>query len=297
MQDCVDPILGLGLCWERFLDRDFTGRRQLQMQQIWSKKCENCQKCARDQKQPSSLTQLIQPTWPLQRWGLDLLGPLPPAQGKLKYVVVVVEYFSKWIEAKPLATITSVTVQKFFWQNIVCRFGVPKAITVDNGTQFDAKTFKDFCDQISTKIHFASVRHPESNGLVERANCIIMTGIMKLIFNQPRGKWPHELIKVVWSHNTTISRSTGFIPFKLLFGDEAITPKEAKAGSIRTVASVEDEADYSVAKDAMEETRLQAVENINKYQAETIKWRDRKVQLKTLSQGIWYFGEWPIQTQ
>jgi ribonuclease HI len=73
-------------------------------------KCENCQKCARDQKQPSSLTQLIQPTWPLQRWCLDLLGPLPPAQGNLKYVMVVVEYFSKWIEAKPLATITSVTV-------------------------------------------------------------------------------------------------------------------------------------------------------------------------------------------
>jgi hypothetical protein len=51
-------------------------------------KCENCQKCARDQKQPSSLTQLIQPTWPLQRWGLNLLGPLPPTQGNLKYVVV-----------------------------------------------------------------------------------------------------------------------------------------------------------------------------------------------------------------
>jgi IS30 family transposase len=130
-------------------------------------KCENCQKCARDQNQPSSLTQLIQPTWPLQRWGLDLLGPLPLAQGNLRYVVVAVEYFSKWIEAKPLATITSATVQKFFWQNIVYRFGVPKAITVDNGTQFYAETFKTFCDQIGTKIYFASVRHLESNGLVE----------------------------------------------------------------------------------------------------------------------------------
>jgi hypothetical protein len=77
-------------------------------------KCENCQICARDQKKPSSLTQLIQPTWPLQRWGLDLLGPLPPAQGNLKYVVVAVDYFSMWIEAKPLATITSATIQKFF---------------------------------------------------------------------------------------------------------------------------------------------------------------------------------------
>jgi hypothetical protein len=90
-----------------------------------------------------------------------------------------------------------------------------------------------------------------------------MTGIMKLIFNQPRGKWPDELIKVVWSHNTTVSRSTGFTPFKLLFGDEAITPKEAKTGSIRTTASVEDEADYQTTKDTIEGTRLQAIEHIN----------------------------------
>jgi hypothetical protein len=213
------------------------------------------------------------------------LGPLPPAQGNLKYVVVAVEYFSKWIEAKPLATITSVTVQKFFWQNIVCRFGVTKAITMDNGTQFDVEAFKDFCDQIGTKIHFASVRHLESNGLVERANGIIMTGIMKIIFNQPKGKWPDELIKVVWSHNTTASRSIGFTPFKLLFGDEAITPEEAKAGSIRTTASTEDEADYQVTKDIIEGTKLQAIEHINKYQAETIKWHDRKVRLKNIKPG------------
>jgi hypothetical protein len=203
----------------------------------------------------------------------------------LKYVVVAVEYFSKWIEAKPLATITSATVQKFFWQNIVCRFGVRKAITVDNGTQFDAKTFKDICDRIGTKIHFASVRHPKSNGLVERANEVIMTGIMKLIFNQPRGMWPDELIKVVWSHNTTVSRSTGFTPFKLLFGDEAITPEEAKTGSIRTTASAEDEADSQITKDTIEGTRLQAIEHINKYQAKTIKWRDRKVRLKNIKPG------------
>ena len=116
-----------------------------------------------------------------------------------------------------------------------------KAITVDNGTQFDVETFKAFCDQIGTKIHFASVRHQESNGLVERANGIVITRIMKSIFNQPKGKWPDELIKVVWNHNTIVSRSTGFPPFKLLFGDEAITPEEARIGSIRTLASAENE--------------------------------------------------------
>jgi hypothetical protein len=214
-----------------------------------------------------------------------LLGPLPPAQGNLKYVAVAVEYFSKWIEAKPLATITSTTVHKFFWQNIVCRFGVPKAIMVDNVTQFDAETFKTFCDQIGTKIHFASVIHLESNGLVERANGIIIAGIMKSIFNQPKGKWPDELIKVVWNHNTAISRSTGFTPFKLVFGDEAITPEEARRGSIRTLASTEDEEGYKITKDTIEGTRLQAVDHINKYQAETIKWRNRKVKLKNIKPG------------
>jgi hypothetical protein len=65
--------------------------------------------------------------------------------------VVAVEYFSKWIEAKPLATITSIIIQKFFWQSIVCWFGVMKAITVDNGTQFDAETFKLFVTKLAQK--------------------------------------------------------------------------------------------------------------------------------------------------
>jgi transposase InsO family protein len=142
---------------------------------------------------------------------------------------------------------------------------VPKAITVDNGTQFDVETFKAFCDQIGTKIHFASVRHPESNGLVERANEIIITGIIKSIFNQPRGKWSDELIKVVWNHNIVVSRSTGFTLFKLLFGDEATTPKEARRGSIRTLASAKDEENCKITKDIIEGTRLQAVDHINKY--------------------------------
>jgi hypothetical protein len=108
---------------------------------------------------------------------------------------------------------------------------------------------------------------------------------MKSIFNQPRGKWPDELIKVVWNHNTVVSRSIGFTPFKLLFGDEAITPEEARTGSIRTKAWMEDEVDCQITKDTIEGTRLQAIKHINKYQADTIKWRDRKVLLKNIKPG------------
>jgi hypothetical protein len=129
------------------------------------------------------------------------------------------------------------------------------------------------------------VRHPESNGLVERANGIIIIGIMKSIFNLPKGKWPDDLVKVVWNHNTVVSRSTGFTLFKLLFGDEAITSEEARTGSIRTLVLVEDEDTCKVSKDSIEGIRLQAIDHINKYQVETTKWWERKIRLKNIKLG------------
>jgi hypothetical protein len=108
---------------------------------------------------------------------------------------------------------------------------------------------------------------------------------MKSIFNLPKGQWSNELVKVVWNHNTDVSRSTGFTPFKLLFRDEAITPKAARTRSIRTVASVEDEDTCKIIKDTIAGVGLQAIDHINKYQAEIVKWRDRKVRLKNIKPG------------
>jgi hypothetical protein len=96
---------------------------------------------------------------------------------------------------------------------------------------------------------YTSHEYPESNDLAERTNGIIITRIMRSIFNLPKGKWPDELVKVVWNHNIVVSRSTGFTSFKFLFGDEAITPEEAKTGSIMTLASEEDKDICKVSKD------------------------------------------------
>jgi hypothetical protein len=106
------------------------------------KTCKACQFAAKHQRRPKALSQLITPTWQLQRWGMDIVGPLPTAQGNFKFAMVVVEYFTKWIEARPVATITSATVKNFFWQQIICRFGMPKELTVDNGKQFDCQDFR-----------------------------------------------------------------------------------------------------------------------------------------------------------
>jgi IS30 family transposase len=99
-------------------------------------------------------------------------------------------------------------VKKFFWQNIVCRFEVPRTLTVDNGKQFDSNKFKEFCTSIGTKLAFTSVYHPESNGVVEHANRAVFSTISKTLFNLRKGKWVEELPKVVSSHNTIASRTT-----------------------------------------------------------------------------------------
>jgi hypothetical protein len=79
---------------------------------------------------------------------MDLVGPLPPSQGWNKFAMVTVEYSTRWIEAKPLATITSESIKKFFWQNIVCRFRVPRSLTVDNGSNSTLSQMKLWIEPI-----------------------------------------------------------------------------------------------------------------------------------------------------
>jgi hypothetical protein len=80
----------------------------------------------------SQPSQLIVPSLPLQRWVIDIVGPLPTAQGNYKYAMLIVEYFTKWIEVKSLVSITSGSIKKIFWQSIIYRFGAPRKIIVDN---------------------------------------------------------------------------------------------------------------------------------------------------------------------
>jgi hypothetical protein len=87
---------------------------------------EACQKFSHRHRAPAQPLQLIALPWPLQQWGINVVGKLTPAQGNYTFVIVVVEYFTKCVEAKPVTNITSATIQKFLWQNIICPYRVPQ---------------------------------------------------------------------------------------------------------------------------------------------------------------------------
>ena len=112
----------------------------------------------------------MQSLWPFAVWGIDLIGSLPTGKGGVKYAVVAVDYFTKWAEAEPLASITTKKVLDFVVKNIICRFGLPAKIVSDNGTQFDSDVFTDFYARHGIQKSFSAVAHPQANGQVEAVN-------------------------------------------------------------------------------------------------------------------------------
>jgi transposase InsO family protein len=123
-----------------------------------------------------------------------------------------------------------------FFTDIIYRFGVPNSIITDNGSQFTGRKFLEFYDKFHIRVDWAAVAHPQTNGQVERANGLILQGLKPRIFNRLKKssrKWLQELPIVVWSLRTTSSRATGFTPFFLVHGAEAILPADLEYGSPR----------------------------------------------------------------
>ena len=131
------------------------------------KRCRICQEHAKISRLPSEPLTSITSPWPFQQWGFDILGPLPIGKGQCKFIIVAVDYFTKWAEAEPLATITEKKIRNFVWRAIICRFGIPRALVSDNGKQFNNTKFRDFCAELGIKNYYSSPVHPQSNGQAE----------------------------------------------------------------------------------------------------------------------------------
>ncbi|GJT15052.1 reverse transcriptase domain-containing protein, partial [Tanacetum coccineum] len=125
----------------------------------------------------------------------------PTMHRDAREMILAMNYFTKWIEAKAVAKITGNQVKKFVWDNIVCRFGLPGEIISDNSKQFSDNSFKDWCDKLNITQRFALVKHPQSNGIVERANQSLGEGI-KARLGEGNKNWIKELHNVLWAHRT-----------------------------------------------------------------------------------------------
>jgi hypothetical protein len=128
---------------------------------------DKCQRFARIMKNPPKNLCSISSLWPFAEWGVDLVRPMPTEKGNKKFLIVAVDYFTKWVEAEALATITTENVANFLWRSVVCRFGIPHAFVTDNAKQFDCGPFWKLCGELRICNYYFIPTHPPSNGQVE----------------------------------------------------------------------------------------------------------------------------------
>ena len=190
-------------------------------------RCEKCQKFALNIIQPASKLKYIHNPVPFAQWGLDLLGPFKQATRGKKFLIVAIDYFTKWVEAESLGIITSRKVEKFIWQNIITRFGLPRVLTFDNGTQFDCATLRKYLEDFKIAVAYSSVCNPQR---AEATNKQILNALQKSRKTQKPDGWIND---VLCSLRTTVKETTGQTPFRLVYGLEALLPVEIRVQTRR----------------------------------------------------------------
>ena len=147
-------------------------------------------------------------------------------------MVVKINYFTKWVEAEALATITEKNIRSFVWRNIISRYEIPRVLVSNNGKQFDNSAFRDFCSELGIKNHYLSPTHPQANGQVEVMNQSLLK-IIKTQLEGAKGIWPNELPSVLSVYRTTARAPTGETLFRLAYRSDAIIPVEIRLTSYR----------------------------------------------------------------
>ncbi|XP_071928199.1 uncharacterized protein [Coffea arabica] len=248
--------------------------------------CHCCQVHASEYHQPANFMVPITSPWPFEQWGTDIIGPFPRAVGGRTFLVTAVDYFTKWVEAEPLRTITGLAIQKFFWKCIVCRFGIPQVIISDNGRQFAENPFKTWCTNLGIKQHFTSVGHPQANGQAENFNRTLLHGL-KTRLHQAGTFWVEELPSVLWSYRTTPRSATQETPFSLTYGAEAVIPAEILTPSPRLAAyaaEVNDE-ERQLDLDLVDERRDLASARIASYKSTVAHYYNARVRHRRFQPG------------
>ena len=207
--------------------------------QDFIRKCRSCQVHSNIPSLPQVKMTSITSPWPFLQWGIDIVGPLPGA-GNTKFLIVAVDYFTKWVEAQAVPTITGKRICQFVWRQIVCRFGLPHTLVTDNGRQLTENPFKQWCVDHCIKQNPTSVAYPQANGQTEVTNRTIVHGL-KTRLEASDGNWVDELPSVLWAYRTTPRAGTKDTPFGLVYGTEAVVPVEVALPSNR-VRNVDAEA-------------------------------------------------------
>ncbi len=202
------------------------------------------------------------------------MGSLTETSRENKYIVVAIDYFTKYPEARVLTNANAKSVANFIYEDIICRHGCSRKILSDRGSYFNNQVIEKLLKRFKIRHNLSTPYHPKTNELVKRFNKMLCESLAKL--NEERENWDKYILPALFAYRTKINKSMQFTPFHLTYGREAILPfDEDNKTEITSGERVEEISTKFI------QIKKKALENVEKSQSNQKKYHDRKIKRKS----------------
>ncbi|GJQ92569.1 reverse transcriptase domain-containing protein [Tanacetum coccineum] len=250
-------------------------------------RCDICQRQGKITQRDEMPQNSIQVCEIFDIWGIDFMGPFPSSRGN-KYILVAVDYLSKWVEAKALPTNDARVVCKFL-KTLFSRFGAPRAIISDRGTHFCNDQFTKVMLKYGVTHRLSTAYHPQTSGQVEVSNRGLKR-ILERTVGENRASWSDKLDDALWAFRTAYKTPIGCTPYKLVYGKACHLPIELEHKAYwalkHTNFDVQTAGDHrKVQLNELNELRDQAYENSLIYKEKTKRIHDAKIKNRVFNVG------------
>ena len=256
--------------------------------------CQFVQRCSECQMHgdlihvpPSELHALTSP-WPFLVWGIDIIGKISPKSSSgHEFILVTIDYFTKWVEAASYAKLTSARVASFIRSHIICRHGVPHELISNRRSHLRAEV-DTLLQRYGVQHHRSSAYRQQTNGAVEAANKNIKRILRKMV--ETSCDWSEKLPFALWAFRTSFRTFTGATPYSLVYGMEAVLPVEIEMGYLRaTLEQQISETEWVQScfdqLSLLDERRLRAADHVQAYQRKMANAFKKRVKPRPLQRG------------
>ncbi|MCO5578412.1 hypothetical protein L7F22_032254 [Adiantum nelumboides] len=251
-------------------------------------RCRTCNRCQAFGKRvfKPELQKTIMVFDVFEKWGIDAIGPLPITSRGKSYILIAVDHLSRWAEAIAVKQITAKDVAKFVYDEICCKFGVPLELLSDKGPGFRAKLLDFLCAKIKIRHQHTTSYYPQCNGLNERFNGELVQILSKVTEHQGKN-WDLKLPSALWTYRTLVKTGTGFTPFHLVYGKEALLLVEVELPTIKMLEkllgqSIDAFKQRLLQLQEVQADRMSALEHYGQMQEKALE----KINEKVKSKGI-----------